>query len=139
MNTITFNVLMVIFSILYLLYFTFLGQLRKNDAYRRMPKTGVGRWAAKIILGLVAVIIITVFVCAPEVKYRVTILCLMIVPVAITHLRSSPIGIRIEKAGGSSHLTDMSVEKMKRGCKVNGVVACLLYTGLVSLAIIYLK
>ena len=139
MNTITFNVLMVIFSILYLLYFTIFGQLRKNDAYTRISKTGVGRWAAEIILGLVVLIIVTIFACAPEVKYRVTILCLMIAPVAITHLRSSSIGIRIEINGGCSHLTDMSVEKMKRGCKVNGVIACLLYVDLVSLAIIYLK
>ena len=99
MNTIAFNILLVIYSILFVLCIALWIQARKTDAYIKANNPAQRKYVITIVIGISLLIALVVWFMFPEIRYRTVAAILLYIPIALFICRTSTLSHRFRIIG----------------------------------------
>ena len=99
MNTIAFNILLVIYSILFVLCIALWIQARKTDAYIKANNPAQRKYVITIVVGISLLIALVVWFMFPEIRYRTIAAILLYIPIALFIYRTRTLSPRFRIIG----------------------------------------
>lgn len=138
MNTIAFTVLQAVFCLLYLSHFYFWYMLRRYEPFRRIPKSRFYTFSAPVIAALTLIAVNILFIIDSSVKFRLSLMIVLLASILITHLRSAVIFYLLKSKSRNSIISYDALERVKRRCSSVQTTAILLYAVIVPMTILYL-
>ena len=88
MNTVIFNILLALFSLLYILHFSFWFRLKKYAPFKNSPQSRLYTFLAPAIVAVCVIAIGLLFIMDSGVKFRLSLMIVLTAPILITHLRA---------------------------------------------------
>jgi hypothetical protein len=86
MNTAIFNILLVLFCLLYILHFSFWFRLKKFAPFKNSPQSRLYTFLAPAIVAVCVIVIGVLFIMDSGVKFRLSLMIILTAPILITHL-----------------------------------------------------
>ena len=88
MNTVIFNILLALFSLLYILHFSFWFRLKKYAPFKNSTQSKLYTFLAPAIVAVCVIAIGLLFIMDSGVKFRLSLMIVLTAPILITHLRA---------------------------------------------------
>ena len=89
MNTALFNILLALFCLFYTLHFSFWHQFKRYAHIKSIPKPRLYTFLAPAIVAVCVIAIGLLFIMDSGVKFRLSLIIILIAPIWITHLRAA--------------------------------------------------
>lgn len=124
MNTIVFNVLMALFSLLYILHFALWFRLKRHIPSDSIPKPRPYTLLAPSIVAVCVIIIGLLFIMDSGVRFRLSLMIILTTPILITHLRTAI-------------AADSKNESQTKRCRIVRMTSIFLYLTIIPMTIIY--
>ena len=124
MNTAIFNILLVLFCLLYILHFSFWFRVKRHIPSDSSPKPRVYTLLAPSIVAVCVIAIGLLFIMDSGVRFRLSLMIVLSAPILITHL----------KAAVNSDSTCKTLDKR---CRLVRATSSILYLIIIPLTIIY--
>lgn len=139
MNTVLFYVMQGIFVILYLLELSLWLRIRKCETFRGFSKSRFYRYIPVFALGGAAIIAGVAFVADLQVKFRLTLLLIVIAPVVIVSVRNRIMYMNLFKHEIQHVYSLQNVSSSARISLTIRRVSWMIYTVFILMSILYLR
>ncbi len=139
MNTVLFYVMQGIFVILYLLEVSLWLRIRKCETFSGFSKSRLYRYIPVCALGGAAIIAGVAFVADLQVKFRLTLLLIVIAPVVIVSVRNRIMYMNLFKHEVQHVYSLQNVSSSVRISLTIRRVSWMIYTVFILMSILYLR